>query len=151
MNSGLAPSLGAKERKTMLTDHDSIKISRNSVKCHICLSEIESVSVHHYLTCTCGNIAVDGGKEYLRRVGKGLADNSFTDTSVYVRMAPKEVIDVLLRMETEKLSDLRDLLTLWVKSATFNNKLEKIRLVRSLTGCGLKEAKDLVEELKVPQ
>lgn len=136
----------------MLTDHDSIEISRNSAKCHICLSEIESVSVHHYITCTCGNIAVDGGKEYLRRVGKGLADNSFTDTSVYVHRAPKEVIDTLLKMEeTDKLLDLRNLFTLWVKSASFNDKLEKIRLVRSLTGCGLQEAKDFVEELKVAQ
>lgn len=133
----------------MLTDHDSVEISRNSVKCHVCLSEIESVSVHHYITCTCGNIAVDGGKEYLRRVGKGLADNSFTDTSVYAHRASKEIIDGLLRVKTEKLLDLRNLLTLWVKAESFEGKLEKIRLVRSITGCGLKEAKDLVEGLKV--
>lgn len=32
-----------------------------------CNELIESRHVHDYVSCNCGNIAVDGGKEYLRR------------------------------------------------------------------------------------
>lgn len=45
------------------------KILRNAVKCLKCNAEIESKHVHDFVSCPCGNISVDGGKEYLRRVG----------------------------------------------------------------------------------
>jgi len=45
------------------------KIIRNSVKCLLCLEEIESVHRHDFKFCKCGNIAVDGGKDYLKRSG----------------------------------------------------------------------------------
>ena len=45
------------------------KIIRNSVKCLVCLEEIESVHRHDFKFCKCGNIAVDGGKDYLKRSG----------------------------------------------------------------------------------
>jgi hypothetical protein len=35
-----------------------------------CKDVIESVHRHDFLSCSCGSISVDGGKEYLRRVGK---------------------------------------------------------------------------------
>lgn len=43
------------------------KIIRNSAKCLLCNEEIESKSVHDYRTCSCDNIMVDGGLDYLRR------------------------------------------------------------------------------------
>lgn len=43
-------------------------IERNSAICLSCNTEIESVHRHDFKYCKCGNLAVDGGHEYLRRV-----------------------------------------------------------------------------------
>ena len=53
------------------------KIVQNSVICNLCNDEIWSANTHDFKSCTCGNISVDGGLEYLRRVGK----DSYKDTS----------------------------------------------------------------------
>lgn len=45
------------------------KIKRNRVKCKCCGEVIESLSTHHFVSCSCGRCAVDGGKEYLKRIG----------------------------------------------------------------------------------
>lgn len=45
------------------------KIIRNAARCRKCNDEIESKHRHDYVSCKCGTIAVDGGKDYLRRVG----------------------------------------------------------------------------------
>lgn len=57
------------------------KIVQNSVICSMCKDEIWSASVHDFKTCKCGNISVDGGMEYLRRVGN---ISSYKDTSFYM-------------------------------------------------------------------
>ena len=44
-------------------------IVQNAVSCLSCGDFIFSAHRHHYNQCTCGAIAVDGGQEYLRRVG----------------------------------------------------------------------------------
>lgn len=59
------------------------KILRNSVRCLKCQEQIVSSHAHDFVRCFCGNIAVDGGKEYLRRIGNALNDNSFEETSLY--------------------------------------------------------------------
>ena len=41
----------------------------NRIKCKKCGEVIESVSVHDFKYCRCQTVAVDGGREYLRRVG----------------------------------------------------------------------------------
>ena len=46
-----------------------VKIIRNRIKCKKCGDIIESKSVHDFVECKCGAVAVDGGHEYLRRVG----------------------------------------------------------------------------------
>lgn len=43
-------------------------IKVNRVKCLICNDIIESKHRHDFVYCTCGNVAVDGGRDYLRRV-----------------------------------------------------------------------------------
>lgn len=43
------------------------KIIRNRARCFNCGDIIESTSVHNYEGCSCGEIAVDGGLEYLKR------------------------------------------------------------------------------------
>jgi hypothetical protein len=44
-------------------------ITRNRAKCRKCGDEIESKSVHDFVSCSCGATFVDGGKDYLRRGG----------------------------------------------------------------------------------
>lgn len=45
------------------------KILVNKIRCKKCGDVIESISVHDYKECKCGAVAVDGGQEYLKRVG----------------------------------------------------------------------------------
>lgn len=41
----------------------------NKIKCKKCGEIIESKHRHDFKFCKCGAVAVDGGKDYLRRVG----------------------------------------------------------------------------------
>lgn len=45
------------------------KIISNRIKCENCGHVIESHHRHDFVWCKCGTVAVDGGKDYLRRVG----------------------------------------------------------------------------------
>ena len=42
-------------------------IIRNKIKCRKCGDIIESYHCHDYKHCKCGLVAVDGGREYLKR------------------------------------------------------------------------------------
>lgn len=53
-------------------------IIQNQVRCNICKDEPFSSHRHDYKSCKCGNIAVDGGMEYLRRVGGNYTELSFS-------------------------------------------------------------------------
>ena len=57
-----------------------MKINRNAIRCNLCGDEIESKSVHEFVTCSCGACSVDGGHDYLRRCFK--EKGCFTDISV---------------------------------------------------------------------
>ena len=46
------------------------KIVINKVRCKKCGDVIESTYCHDFKFCKCGAVAVDGGKDYLRRCGK---------------------------------------------------------------------------------
>lgn len=46
------------------------KLTRNAAKCLLCGDVIESKSVHNYVTCSCGNVSVDGGLDYAKRCFK---------------------------------------------------------------------------------
>lgn len=39
----------------------------NAVQCHCCLEVIESLHRHDFKFCRCGDVAVDGGRDYNRR------------------------------------------------------------------------------------
>lgn len=45
------------------------KIKKNCIKCKKCNDIIESTNRHDFKFCKCGAVAVDGGKDYLRRSG----------------------------------------------------------------------------------
>lgn len=46
-----------------------MKIITNKAKCKKCGDIIESKYTHNFVTCKCGALSVDGGKDYLRRLG----------------------------------------------------------------------------------
>jgi len=54
-------------------------IIRNSALCLDCDTEIESTHRHDFRYCKCGNLAVDGGKDYLRRL---FTTSNYVDTSI---------------------------------------------------------------------
>lgn len=45
------------------------EIISNKIKCKKCGDVIESKSTNDLKRCSCGAAAVDGGKEYLKRLG----------------------------------------------------------------------------------
>jgi len=45
------------------------RIKDNKIKCKKCGDVIESTYRHDFKFCKCGAVAVDGGKDYLRRLG----------------------------------------------------------------------------------
>lgn len=74
-----------------------MKIVENKIKCNLCGDEIVSTTGHDFKWCTCKSVAVDGGKNYLRRVGI-----PYTEMSTVV--APYEMISEIFRSlrEAEK-------------------------------------------------
>jgi len=52
------------------------RIIRNRIACLECLDVIESIHVHDFVWCRCGCVAVDGGRDYLKRVGSPWQDLS---------------------------------------------------------------------------
>ena len=47
-----------------------MKIIINKIRCKKCNDIIESKTVNDFKKCKCGAIAIDGGKQYLKRLGK---------------------------------------------------------------------------------
>lgn len=56
------------------------KIIINKIRCNKCGDEIESTYRNDFKFCKCGAVAVDGGKDYLRRCGDF---DDYTDLSEY--------------------------------------------------------------------
>jgi len=57
-------------------------IIHNRVRYKKCGEVIESFTVHDFKRCSCGSVAVDGGKSYLRRCG---SREDFEDLSEFRR------------------------------------------------------------------
>lgn len=45
------------------------EIISNKIKCKKCVDIIDSKSTNDYKKCSCGTVAVDDGKDYLKRIG----------------------------------------------------------------------------------
>ena len=45
------------------------KIISNKIKCKKCGDVIKSKNTNDYKRCSCGAVAVEGGKNYLKRIG----------------------------------------------------------------------------------
>lgn len=59
------------------------RIRCNKIKCKKCGDIIKSTRVHDFKWCSCGAVAVDGGHEYLRRVGN---KEDFEELSDYIQL-----------------------------------------------------------------
>lgn len=46
----------------------------NKAQCKLCGDVVESVHQHDFKWCKCGEIAVDGGKAYIKRAAKDLSN-----------------------------------------------------------------------------
>lgn len=57
------------------------KIKRNAARCKICGDVVESTYRHDFVTCSCGNVSVDGGHDYLRRSIKDI--DAYEEVSDY--------------------------------------------------------------------
>ena len=47
-----------------------MKIIINKIRCKKCNDIIESKTANDFKKCKCGAVAIDGGKQYLKRLGK---------------------------------------------------------------------------------
>lgn len=70
-------------------------ILQNQVRCNKCGDEPYSAHRHDFKYCKCGSVAVDGGMEYLRRVGdfKDCVDMSYSMDRDVVEACVKAIAD----------------------------------------------------------
>lgn len=61
----------------------SKEIIRNAARCKLCGDVIESRYRHDFVTCSCGNLSVDGGLDYIRRGWSSKDRSSWEDLSEY--------------------------------------------------------------------
>ncbi len=66
-------------------------ILRNMAKCLICNETIESTHRHDFVKCSCGNLHVDGGKDYLKRGAEDFSQ--VEELSTHPTLAPEEKIE----------------------------------------------------------
>lgn len=64
------------------------KIKINKIRCKRCGDITKSKTVHDFKFCKCGAVAVDGGKEYLRRCFINTEDD-YEELSEYEKRHPK--------------------------------------------------------------
>lgn len=58
-------------------------VTLNKAKCKVCDDVIESKHRHDFVRCSCGEISVDGGKDYLKRSAKNF-DNLIEMSEDYI-------------------------------------------------------------------
>jgi hypothetical protein len=71
-------------------------ITRNAVRCKTCGDIIESRTVHELVMCSCGACGVDGGLEYLRRLGDPEAYEELSEFMDASAVTPKQSMHGLL-------------------------------------------------------
>lgn len=60
------------------------RIRTNRIKCKKCGDIIESYHVHDFKWCSCKTVAVDGGREYLGRLGN---TGDYEELSLHIQLA----------------------------------------------------------------
>mgnify|MGYP001241826894 CR=1 FL=1 len=90
------------------------QIIQNELECKKCGDIIYSCNRHDFKYCKCGSIAVDGGMDYLRRVG------NVTD-----------FVDRSMHMDVDALSDCKDAIR-WAKDTGRNELGTILSVIRVL-------------------
>lgn len=70
-------------------------ILRNRAKCLNCGEILESTFTHHYVTCSCGSLSVDGGHDYIRRC--------FREDDCFEELSEERSGDLLSQAEVERM------------------------------------------------
>ena len=118
---------------------------KNSIICNHCKEEIESKHRHDFVTCKCGKVSVDGGKDYNRILFEKIKDfigTSIKDDGTHelrrqyltwgnnydkdMNRLPKTVYNPIMDMSTEHIQSILD--GGWVKNNSFYEKLFKQEL-----------------------
>lgn len=68
---GSSPCWDAKKGNIMVQRMREVVVT-NKAQCKLCGDVIESKHRHDFKWCKCGEIAVDGGKSYIKRAAKNL-------------------------------------------------------------------------------
>jgi len=63
-----------------------IKLVKNKAQCKLCLDIIESKHRHDFNFCSCSNLAVDGGYDYIKR--------SYDDPETIIELSEYESYEV---------------------------------------------------------
>ena len=71
-------------------------IVSNTIQCTTCNDIIYSAHRHDFKSCKCGAVSVDGGTDYLRRVGDTWIDLSITMDEKVVNDCIAEVHDSII-------------------------------------------------------
>jgi hypothetical protein len=82
---------------------------RNRAKCALCEDVIESKSRHDFVSCSCGAIFVDGGRDYCRMGGNMeniiLLNNDGTETSLLEVNQTERADELFSKLDEEELID----------------------------------------------
>lgn len=83
------------------------RIKHNKIRCRVCGDTIQSVHRHDFRYCKCGLVAVDGGRDYLKRVGEygnweELSEEEEYDPEEQVPIRPLSTRELLLLFEDSK-------------------------------------------------
>jgi hypothetical protein len=65
-------------------------IIRNRARCLACGDILESTSVHDFVTCSCGNVSVDGGHDYLKRSVKDWSKYQDLSVTIFPQLSESE-------------------------------------------------------------
>ena len=66
------------------------KVLINKARCKLCGDVIESKHRHDFVACKCGEIAVDGGLNYIRRIANHLSNIEELSETIQVEREPYE-------------------------------------------------------------
>lgn len=81
---------------------DVVVIVSNQVECLLCGDKPYSAHRHDFKYCKCGNIAVDGGCDYLRRVG---SIENYKEMSISI---PESILNNIINAADEMINTGRN-------------------------------------------
>lgn len=106
---------------------------KNAIKCKLCGEVIQSIHVHDFKSCKCGECFVDGGFDYSRRGAKNF--DNIIELSEYVKplngifyLKNKDIIVAELNLQGKKIKNFKilkaKLLPKGIKEKTFKKDFE---------------------------